>query len=244
MIRLPGLPPPLYWTLRLGRKFTPRFAIDWMMDNEVFLRPGQDTQNPAGAADLYADAAAPHQACFAGASILIMGFGGGYGVALELLERGAEHVALQDPYAPLRVQRNDRLDPERMSRHFRRTGDGHWQPNPERVSVVREHLPEYAARNEGRFEMVLSNSVLEHIQTEEVPEHISASARLCKPGGLSIHHIDLRDHVFRYTFEMPITRSRPLVTKLSKNTTLLLRRSGQRRAGCCQTTFARNSMSI
>jgi hypothetical protein len=47
---------------------------------------------------------------------------------------------------------------------------------------------------------VLSNSVLEHV--EDVGLTVADLARVTTPGGQHFHFIDLRDHLFRYPFEM------------------------------------------
>ena len=50
------------------------------------------------------------------------------------------------------------------------------------------------------FDYVLTSSVYEHL--EDVDGTTSALAALTKPDGLHIHYVDLRDHFFRYPFEM------------------------------------------
>jgi hypothetical protein len=47
---------------------------------------------------------------------------------------------------------------------------------------------------------VWSSSVLEHVF--DVSDIVAACARLTQVGGLNIHNIDLRDHYFKYPFEM------------------------------------------
>jgi hypothetical protein len=49
-------------------------------------------------------------------------------------------------------------------------------------------------------DIVVSNSVYEHL--EDVDDITRALARLTHPDGLHIHFVDLRDHFFRYPFEM------------------------------------------
>ncbi len=48
--------------------------------------------------------------------------------------------------------------------------------------------------------MVLSNSILERV--EDVAEAVSDLARATASGGRHFHFIDLRDHYFKYPFEM------------------------------------------
>lgn len=49
-------------------------------------------------------------------------------------------------------------------------------------------------------DLILSTSVLEHLRAPEVV--LDESLRILKPGGWMIHLVDLRDHFFRYPFEM------------------------------------------
>jgi 2-polyprenyl-3-methyl-5-hydroxy-6-metoxy-1,4-benzoquinol methylase len=46
----------------------------------------------------------------------------------------------------------------------------------------------------------VSTSVFEHVA--DVESNIAACAQITRPGGLNIHEIDLRDHYFKYPFEM------------------------------------------
>ena len=54
--------------------------------------------------------------------------------------------------------------------------------------------------NSPGVDLVLSNSVLEHVQ--DVDATIKALAALTDSNGMQIHFIDLRDHYFKYPFEM------------------------------------------
>ncbi len=50
------------------------------------------------------------------------------------------------------------------------------------------------------FDYVFTSSVYEHL--DDVDGVTRALARLTKPGGMQIHFVDLRDHFFKYPFEM------------------------------------------
>jgi hypothetical protein len=49
-------------------------------------------------------------------------------------------------------------------------------------------------------DIVVSTSVLEHV--EDPPGNLRALRRLTRADGIHIHFVDLRDHFFRYPFEM------------------------------------------
>jgi hypothetical protein len=61
-------------------------------------------------------------------------------------------------------------------------------------------MEKYAQNNPTSCDFVVSSSVLEHVSGLETV--IPACTKLCVPGGLNIHVVDLRDHYFRYPFEM------------------------------------------
>jgi SAM-dependent methyltransferase len=49
-------------------------------------------------------------------------------------------------------------------------------------------------------DIVISSSVYEHL--DDVEGITQALARLTRPDGMHIHYVDLRDHFFKYPFEM------------------------------------------
>lgn len=61
-----------------------------------------------------------------------------------------------------------------------------------------EQLPE------GAFSLVFSCSVLEHVGAQILPACVQSYARLLKPGGHSIHLIDLQDHLSYYDRRAPL----------------------------------------
>lgn len=184
-----------YWVLRLARRHTPQRLVDFLLDRGIYLKPGRDTSDPEGAARSHAERAAAHGLPLAGRTVCVVGYGGGFGVGLHLLEVGAGRVILQDPYAPERTARNQALPTALQARWLR---GGH--PDPERIELVHEPLAAYAARHPGAADLVVSNSVLEHVA--DVDGLVAACARLTAVGGLNLHQVDLRDHFFKYPFEM------------------------------------------
>ena len=48
------------------------------------------------------------------------------------------------------------------------------------------------------FDLVVSAGVLEHIYAPDTPEFVDAIAALLKPGGYSVHDINIRDHLYQY----------------------------------------------
>jgi len=52
---------------------------------------------------------------------------------------------------------------------------------------------------DGSFNVIYSCNVMEHINAEILPEYVRDFNRLLKPGGYSVHTIDLGDHISDYT---------------------------------------------
>ena len=48
------------------------------------------------------------------------------------------------------------------------------------------------------FDLVVSAGVLEHIDATDTPEFVDAIGTLLKPGGYSVHSINIRDHLYLY----------------------------------------------
>ena len=191
--------PIRYWCMRLLRRRLPQGLVEKMLDLGVFLQPGLDTRAPAQSVRLLGEACARHGLSLEGARVCVVGYGGSFGIGLALLDAGARHVVLQDPFAPLRRARIRQLDAERLRRYFVRR-DGAWHPDPARITIERRRLEELAREQPGQMDVVFSSSVLEHV--DNVETLVGACAQIVRPGGLNLHAIDLRDHYFRYPFEM------------------------------------------
>lgn len=161
----------------------PQPVIDFLLDRAIYIKPSSDTAKPREAAGQYCERAAANHQEVEGATVCVVGYGGSVGIGIALLERGAARVILQDPFAPVR-----------------KAHDSAFAKLPAEVERVHRPLGEIAAER-GRFaDLVVSNSVLEHVA--DLDEVASACAAITRPDGLNIHHVDLRDHYFRYPFEM------------------------------------------
>ena len=51
---------------------------------------------------------------------------------------------------------------------------------------------------ENSFDLVISRGVMEHIRVKEAPDFVRGIARVLKPGGHSVHSINIRDHLEQY----------------------------------------------
>jgi len=181
------------------RRGTPRGIVDWMLDRGVYLSAGRDTSVPHESVAAYRQCAQQYGLSLEGKVVCVVGAGGGFGIGIHLLEAGVGRVILQEPFAPHRPARDSAVSDE-LRKKYLHTQDGHTRPADERIVQVSRPLEAYAAERPQSADFVVSNSVLEHVRDLEVL--CGAMERLLKPDGLSMHFVDLRDHYFRYPFEM------------------------------------------
>ena len=187
-----------YLVLRSLRRLVPPAVMSTLVRRRIFLTSGEETRAPEAAAERFCASLAGAGRGVAGTTALILGYGGRFSLGVELLRRGVHHVVLLDPYATVDERTNLALA-GRASLYLH-ARNGHAAPNPDYISLVHEPIERYVESGAPQVDLVLSTSVLEHVDApESVVSHI---ARLTKPDGYHVHLIDLRDHYFKYPFEM------------------------------------------
>jgi hypothetical protein len=184
-----------YLLPRIIRHFMPDDAVRWLLRRRFIIKPGLETASPEDAIQQYRAALEDDHLVLDGKRILILGYGGRFAVGCGLLEAGAKQVILSDPFAPPDEQANALLLP-RYSQYLERVGE-QINPLPGFLQVLQQDIRE--AKIEP-VNLVLSNSVFEHVA--EVEETVKALQPLIRPDGAQLHFIDLRDHYFKYPFEM------------------------------------------
>ena len=184
-----------YLSLRLGRHFLPETFARLLLRRGWIIRPGLETTNPRAATDHYLDVIHAQGETLTGKRVLLFGYGGSYAVAVELLRRGAEHVVLCDHIAAPDTRRNSDLV-QANGKYLSRSRHG-VLPRPEYITLLHGDVRTAAAI---RVDFVLSTSVFEHVR--DVTGVTRALSALTMPTGLHVHFVDLRDHVFKYPFEM------------------------------------------
>lgn len=195
-----------YLSLRLLRHYTPEALARFLLKRRWIIMPGLESSDPKAAADRYLDAIAKRNRSISGKRVLVFGYGGRLAIAIELLQRGASHVVLSDHFVAMDDERNSQLLPENAK--YLEVADGRVSPRAEFITLLHGDIgtPETRARA-AEVDCVLSNSVYEHI--EDVDGITAALARLTSPDGFHQHFVDLRDHYFKYPFEM-LTFSRQI----------------------------------
>ncbi len=138
-----------------------------------------------------------------GKTILELGPGDSFGVALRFIAAGAEKVITADRFIPIRDSGQQRAIYEgvlsRMSSDERARVDGVLTASgidleavgiDVRAGVGIEEAP--AQIGESSVDVIISRAVLEHVF--DLDTAFAAMHRLLKPGGRMAHKVDLRDH--------------------------------------------------
>ena len=161
-----------------------------------FIRAGAETTYPTSVAKFYLEQLRRFGFELADKRILLFGYGGRFDLAIALLESGAAHVVVCDQLAEPDHRHNARLL-SRFPQYLDKVG-GRVVPNEAQITTLHNDIRKTYGLEP--VDIVLSNSVFEHLR--DVSGIIEALTRLTHSNGIQIHRIDLRDHYFKYPFEM------------------------------------------
>lgn len=188
-----------YIILRVVRHFLPEALVRFLLLRNWIIAAGLETNDPFAAVQRYVDFLSERGLSLQGKRVLVFGYGGRFDIGFVLLKQGAGYVTLCDKYAPPDETHNRRAF-EHEEKYFLHEKEG-IRPRPECMSLLQADIrDESVIRSLEPFDLVISNSVYEHL--EDVEGITQALAQLTKPGGLHIHYVDLRDHLFKYPFAM------------------------------------------
>jgi len=188
-----------YLLPRLVRRFLPEKLVRALLLRSIIIRPGLETSNPFAAVQRYADVLSERGLSFRNKRVLVFGYGGRFDIGFGLLKEGASHVILCDKYAPPDESHNRRMFGVE-DKYFFADPRG-LRPRPEWMTLYEADIRELQRRGEIEpVDLVLSSSVYEHL--DDVEEITRALAALIEPDGMHVHFVDLRDHFFKYPFEM------------------------------------------
>jgi hypothetical protein len=188
-----------YLALRLIRHFMPEGLARFLLKHRWIIRPGLESSDPLAAVDQYILALEKQGRSINGQRILVFGYGGRFAVGLELLKRGAAHVVLCDHFIALDESRNLELWPK--YEEYLSMENGSVIPNPSHVTLVHGDIcSDETQKKISTVDLVMSTSVYEHL--DNVNAITQALMNLTAPQGAHLHFVDLRDHYFKYPFEM------------------------------------------
>lgn len=177
----------------------PEKLVRALLLRSIIIRPGLETSNPFAAVGRYVDVLSAHGLSFRDKRVLVFGYGGRFDMGFSLLKEGASHVILCDKYAPPDEPHNRQLFGAEQKYFF--ADKKGLRPRPDWMTLLEDDIRDLQTR--GAIEpvdYVLSSSVYEHV--DDVEGITRALAALTQPDGLHIHFVDLRDHFFKYPFEM------------------------------------------
>jgi hypothetical protein len=188
-----------YLVPRLARHFLPENLVRALLLRNLIIRPGLETSNPFAAVQRYVDLLSERGLSFQGKRVLVFGYGGRFDLGFGLLREGAAHVILADKYArPDEARNRQMFGAEEKYFHVEKQG---LRPRREWMTLVETDIREVQALGVmAPVDMVLSSSVYEHL--DDVEGITRALAALTKSDGIHLHFVDLRDHFFKYPFEM------------------------------------------
>jgi hypothetical protein len=188
-----------YLIPRLIRHFMPEKLVRTLLLRSIIIQPGLETNNPFAAIQRYVDVLSKHGRSFHGKRVMIFGYGGRFDIGFGILKEGAAHVILCDKYAAPDESHNHRMFGAE-EKYFFMEQKG-LRPRPEWMTLLEADIREIAASGSVEpVDIVISSSVYEHL--DDVEGITESLARLTQPDGIQIHYVDLRDHFFKYPFEM------------------------------------------
>lgn len=188
-----------YLIPRMVRHFMPEKLTRFMLLHSIVIRPGLETSDPQAAVSRYIELLNGRRQTFEGKRVLVFGYGGRFDVGVGLLEAGAGHVVLCDKFAPPDDEHNAALQQKYPAHLF--LDKGRTRPRPEKMTLLQADIRDARPSDDfPAFDIVVSSSVYEHL--DDVDGITRALASLTKPDGIQIHFVDLRDHFFKYQFEM------------------------------------------
>lgn len=180
------------------RHFLPEKIVRFLLLRSLVIEPGLETRDPQAAVQRYADVLSERGDSLNGKRVMVFGYGGRFDIGVGLLESGADSVVLCEKYAPPDDAHNRQLLP-RYETHLILNGEL-VRPRNERITLLEADIRDVKPSYLPAVDLVISNSVYEHL--DDVEGITRSLAALTKPDGLHIHFVDLRDHFFKYPFEM------------------------------------------
>ena len=188
-----------YLIPRLIRRFLPERLVRMLLLRNIIIKPGLETNNPFAAIQRYVDVLSEYGHSFQEKRVLIFGYGGRFDIGYGILKEGAAHVILCDKYASPDEAHNLRMFGA-QEKYFVMGNKG-LRPRPEWITLLEADIRDVpASRDVEPVDIVISSSVYEHL--EDVEGITEALAKLTKRDGIHVHYVDLRDHYFKYPFEM------------------------------------------
>jgi SAM-dependent methyltransferase len=193
-----------YLVPRFIRHFLPERITRFLLLRNWVIQASFETNDSQFAIKRYVDALEANNKTIKGKRVMVFGYGGRFDIGVGLVEAGAGHVILCDKYArPDEIHNRALLEKYssylRLERSEAQSKDI-VRPAPEYLTLLEADIRTVTPEQCAPVDIVISNSVYEHL--DDVDGITKSLATLTKPDGIHVHFIDLRDHYFKYPFEM------------------------------------------
>lgn len=181
------------------RHFMPEAVARFLLKRRWIIRPGLESSDPSAAVEQYIKTLSTCGKSIQGKRVLIFGYGGRFAVGVELLRQGVSHVVLCDHFVLMDRERNLELLLNYGDYLVAENDDV--KPRPEFITLIHGDIRDDLIQKQiSEVDYVLSTSVYEHLDDVDGVTH--ALAKLTAAQGAQLHFVDLRDHYFKYPFEM------------------------------------------
>lgn len=188
-----------YLVLRLIRHFLPDKWVVFLKNRNIFFQPGLETQDPSKAVERYLQILNKHRININNKKVMVFGYGGNLAIGCEIIQAGAEKVFLIEQKGFPLIFDFENLAQKYPDSIEKKSGTPIL--NSEKLVIFHKDLEAiYHQASFEKVDLILSNSVFEHV---EEPQTVARQlAKMTKHSGFQLHFIDLRDHYFKYPFEM------------------------------------------
>jgi hypothetical protein len=184
---------------RVVRHFLPVSVVRYLLNHSLIIKPGLETFSPEKAVARYLDAIKLHKLSLYGKRIMVFGYGGNLTIGCLILEAGARQVVLCERQGFSNEYPIEELF-MRFPMYFIKEA-GKTSLNPQYIVRYHGDIEQLAGTKFfEKFDLIVSTSVFEHLKEPEIV--VKSLAQLTSRNGSNIHFIDLRDHFFKYPFEM------------------------------------------
>ena len=188
-----------YIALRIIRHFMPEGVARFLLKRRWIIQPGLESTDPFLASQRYIETLATQGVSIERKRVFVFGYGGRFAVGVDLLKRGAAHIILCDHFVLLDDERNRELVQE-YSQYLKVEQD-EVKPRGEFITLLHGDIRDSTIQSQiEKVDCILSTSVYEHLDDVDGITH--ALAKLTAAQGVQLHFVDLRDHYFKYPFEM------------------------------------------